>query len=271
MCRWVHTTRSIFSRGLPAFSRSCRNGSFSLFHSGFERTLSLPMQVSTRILLPCDSSSSACIVSFSLPSSLVNGESQSRSFLTLSAVAFGSSIVPSQTASDSMIRVILTLPIVQWFMACSCAVGMSRNAHTAACGLTQTQPALPRRRRKPRRSGADRGHHFGGESANLIDLKTAPRHQDEMRDARRAVLLDPVEAFLPAADHHLPARFPRGGSAKHRGEAECFLLALPALPVAERNRDALLYRVRVAADPVTMPPQPIYQVSESIRAALRVP
>ena len=39
----------------------------SLFHSGFERTLSLPMQVSTMIRLPCDSMISAWMAMRILP------------------------------------------------------------------------------------------------------------------------------------------------------------------------------------------------------------
>src|SRR5215470_16331327 len=117
MCRWVHTTRSIFSRGLPTFSRSCKNGNLSLFHSGLERTLSLPIQESTSTRLPCDSMISAWMVSLTLPSSVENGESQSRSFLTFSALALGSNIVPSHTASDSITRLIFTSPIFHWFIA----------------------------------------------------------------------------------------------------------------------------------------------------------
>src|SRR6185437_10962769 len=53
----------------------------------------------------------------SLPSSAEKcGKSQSRSFLTFSAVASGSSVEPSQAVSNSITRLTLTLPIFHWFM-----------------------------------------------------------------------------------------------------------------------------------------------------------
>ena len=71
-CRCVQTTRSIDSRGQPIFSRSSRNGSRSLFHSGCGRSLSFPTQVSTMMRVRCDSTRNAWMLIRSRPASSQN-------------------------------------------------------------------------------------------------------------------------------------------------------------------------------------------------------